>query len=154
MRKVRRRSVWGMLAWACVITTMVLLPALFLFGCVRPQYDTQMGAANILAAEAFDASVNDLASDNHKLRDIKLDAAFALVEMKAASSQPISVTDLEKLHSGVRTDQAERAVIAEIVRKARAASSAVRLLGQRSQAIGQQEQKFLNSIGVQSGGAQ
>jgi hypothetical protein len=42
-----------MLAWACVITTMVLLPALFLLGCVRPQYDTQMGAANILAAEAF-----------------------------------------------------------------------------------------------------
>jgi len=149
----RKRSVLGVLAWTCAIAAMVLLPALLLAGCVRPQYDAQMGAANLLAADAFDASIDDLARDNHRLRDIKLDAAFALVEARAAASQPVTVADLEKLHQGVRTDQAERAVIAEIVRKARAASGAVRLLGQRSQAIGQQEQRFLNSIGVR-GGAQ
>jgi hypothetical protein len=112
-----------------------------------------MGAANLLAADAFDASVSDLASDNGKLRDIKLDAAFAIIETKAAASQPVSLTELEKLHQGVRTDQAERAVVAEIVRKGRVASSVVRTLGQRSQAIGQQEEQFLNSIGVRSGGA-
>ena len=122
----RRLHVLDLLAWACVITTLVLLPALLLFGCVRPQYDTQMGAANILAADAFDASVSDLAGDNSKLRDIKLDAAFALVETKAAASQPVNLSDLEKLHQGVRIDQAERAVIAEIVRKGRTASSVVR----------------------------
>ncbi|HSW47344.1 MAG TPA: hypothetical protein VLM89_17405 [Phycisphaerae bacterium] len=120
-------------------------------GCVRPQYDMHMGAANLLAADAFDAGVDDLAADNAKLRDIKIDAAFALVEVKAASGESVSASDLQKLHQGVRTDQAERAVIAEIVRKARAASSAVRLLGQRSQAIGLQEQRFLNSIGAGGG---
>ncbi len=123
-------------------------------GCVRPQYDTQMGAANLLAADAFDASIGDLASDNSKLRDIKIDAAFALVEAKAAASQPVGLSELEKLHQGVRTDQAERAVIAEIVRKAHAASNAVRTLGQRSQAIGEKEKSFLGSIGLNSGGAQ
>lgn len=150
----RRLSKVERIGYVLAIASMVLLPALFMLGCVRPEYDLRMGAAAQLAAEAFDASVDDLAKDNAALRDMKIDAAFALVEMKVASSQPISVTDLEKLHSGVRTDQAERAVIAEIVRKARAASSAVRLLGQRSQAIGQQEQRFLNSIGIQTGGAQ
>lgn len=150
----RRRQILGIFAWTCVIAGLVLLPALLLCGCVRPQYDTQMGAANLLAADAFDASVSDLASDNAKLRDIKLDAAFAIIETKAAASQPVTLSELEKVHQGVRTDQAERQVIAEIVRKGRAASNAVRMLGQRSQAIGQQEQKFLNSIGVSTGGAQ
>lgn len=152
--RLNRKRLLSFLAWAGAIAAMVLLPALFLAGCVRPQYDTQMGAANLLAADAFDASVSDLAGDNAKLRDIKLDAAFAIIETKAAASQPVTLSELEKVHQGVRIDQAERQIVAEIVRKGRAASSVVRTLGQRSQAIGQQEQEFLNSIGVQTGGAQ
>jgi hypothetical protein len=130
------------LAGGCVVLALCA-------GCVRPQYDFAMGSACLLAADAFDATTSDLSGDDLKLRDIKLDAAFALVEAKAAASQPVNLTDLERLHQGVRIDQAERAVIAETVRKGRAAANVVRTLGARSQAIGEAEKQFLGVLGVQ-----
>ncbi len=120
-------------------------------GCVRPQYDQYMGEASLLAGEAFDATVDDLVRDNYALREVKEKAAFAIVRNKMEAGQA-SVEDLDKLQVGVSTDRAERAVIAEIARKGRAAANVVRSLGQRSMAIAQQERQLLQKIGVQSGG--